>query len=65
MADKGEKDLLAQHGCLSVLCEVMSAKMELSCYEWRFTEDDLGALKRVVAVEQVRLGWTGQSDGST
>ena len=64
MVDMGER-LLAQQGCLKALREVISAKMELSYDEWKFMEDYLGALKRVVAVKQVWLGWTGQSDEST
>ena len=32
------KYLLAQHGCLKALREVMSAEMELSCDGWEFAE---------------------------
>ena len=35
--------LLAQHVCLKVLPEVMSAKMELSCDGCKYAKEDLGA----------------------
>ena len=54
MTDRGG-NFVGTTWMLEGVAEVMSAKMELSCDEWKFAEDDLGA----VSVSYSRISSAG------